>query len=211
MVILNRNRTRRFELDSFDCDNPCVQIIVKRKTLYSCVQEEHAEVGESNEVAKYLRASLTPSPNISDENAETGAVDNIIEKKSSSENQTKTNKVDESDPTGSVLDGHQNSDTTNVVDRAVTPPPDDTIPVSSDALPSSSPDVSSVCLYCLALPLRLSLFDITATHKQLIYTPGRTQLTKTSLERLQYKFRDGMTPSKFDLHEIYAFPCESIC
>ena len=104
------------------------------------------EIQKSSEVTNYLMAYHNPSPNVFDENAE---ANDIIDKKPSSENQTKTNKVHESETAGSAWDDHQNDPTINdAVHGTINAPSDDNIPVSSDALRVSSPDVSSACLHC---------------------------------------------------------------
>ena len=113
-------------------------------------QEENTGIQKLNEVTKYLMANRNPSPDAFDEKAK---ANDIIDQKPPSEHQTEASKeVHESETTDSAWDGHQNDPTiSETVRGTVTAPTDDTIPVSSDALPSSSPDVSSGCLYCLSL------------------------------------------------------------
>ena len=90
-------------------------------------------------MAEYLRPNRVALQNLLEKTAETSKQDTLAETTNASDNQTHAS--------GPALDGHH-IETTNLTHRAVTPPPDDnalrdeTIPISSDVLPASSPDVS---------------------------------------------------------------------
>ena len=151
-VITKDNVTQRFDLNGRDC---CIHLWLI--TLLSR-QDGNVQVEPSHAVAGYLVPNYASSPTDSINPPENGAPDNV-EENNTSENQTRTNKANGPDAADSVWDEHDD-DARELTYRAVTPPPDsdilrdETVPVSSDALPSSSPDVSMVLLFVLTSSLR---------------------------------------------------------
>ena len=121
-------------------------------------QNGNVEVKPSHAVAGYLVPNYASSPNDSINSQENDAPDSAEEENNPSENPKRTNAAD------SVWEEHD-GDGREVTYRAVTPPPnsgilrDETVPVSSDALPSSSPDVSIVLLFVLISLLRTLLYN----------------------------------------------------
>ena len=52
------------------------------------------------------------------------------------------------------------------------------------------------CIQLLSVRLSVAI-SLYLAPLQIEYTPGKTELTKSSLQRLQQKFQDGIVPSKF--------------